>query len=99
MSQITYDKVAMTALFEALNTEGSSIAREIQAIEDAKNNLLAALDSENAAAGIAKGHTALAQELDDTKVLLNQLAANVESALNRALGTDQKIGDGFAAFA
>ncbi|MBF6417011.1 hypothetical protein IU441_28040, partial [Nocardia cyriacigeorgica] len=35
-------------------------------------------------------------EFGDTLVILNKVAAAVENALQRALGTDQKIGDGFS---
>ncbi|MEU1980941.1 hypothetical protein [Nocardia sp. NPDC019395] len=95
--KITYSSPDMVRLFETLNTEAGNIFREIDAIEGAKNNLLVAMNSEGAASGIAQAHKKLVDEaLGDTKVKLNNLAAAVEEALERALGTDKHIGDGFA---
>ena len=96
--RILYDKPTMEALFDALNTEGSKIQGEIEALRTAKDNFLAAMASEGAQEGFQGAHRAVNSELEDTLHKLDQLAIAVENALHRALQTDKKIGDGFAAF-
>ncbi|MCX0269538.1 type VII secretion protein EsxR [Nocardia fusca] len=98
MSDILYDKPTMEALFDSLKTEGSKIQGEIEALATAKDNFLNAMAGQGAQEGFQTAHGAVNTELEDTLTKLDQLAAAVENALHRALETDKKIGDGFAAF-
>jgi uncharacterized protein YukE len=98
MSTILYDRAAMEALFDALNSEGSKIQGEIEALATAKTNFVNAMASQGAQEGFEAAHRAVNTELEDTLHKLDQLAIAVENALHRALQTDKKIGDGFAAF-
>lgn len=97
--RITYSAPDMVRLFDTLNVEAGKIDSEIQAIVDSKNALLTAMNSEATLSGIEQAHKKLVDTaLSDTKTKLNALAAAVEDALERALGTDKMIGDGFASF-
>lgn len=97
---ITYSAPDMVRLFDTLNAEAHKINGGIQAIADAKNKLLVAMNSEAAVSGIEAAHQTLVDTaLNDTMTKLNGLAIAVEEALERALGTDKQIGDGFAEFA
>ncbi|MFI5717449.1 type VII secretion protein EsxR [Nocardia sp. NPDC051750] len=98
-AQILYDKDTMEALFDGLKTEGSKIQGEIEALGTAKDHFLAAMASQGAQDGFIAAHSKVNTELEDTLHKLDQLAIAVENALHRALETDKKIGDGFAAFA
>ncbi|MGW5386495.1 type VII secretion protein EsxR [Nocardia sp. NPDC003963] len=99
MSDILYDRPTMEALFDALKTEGSKIQGETEALATAKNNFLAAMASQGAQDGFQAAHGKVNTELEDTLHKLDQLAVAVHDALHRALETDKRIGDGFAAFA
>lgn len=98
MSDILYDRPTMEALFDSLKTEGSKIQGEIEALATAKDNFLNAMASQGAQEGFQTAHRSVNTELEDTLTKLDQLAIAVENALQRALETDKKIGDGFAAF-
>lgn len=54
--------------------------------------------SKEAWAGFETVYKAWTVEYGDSLTTLNQVAIAVEDALQRALGADQKIGDGFAGF-
>lgn len=95
---ILYDRPTMEALFDSLNSEGSKIQGEIEALATTKDNFLAAMASQGAQEGFQAAYQSVNTELEDSLTKLDQLAIAVENALQRALETDKKIGDGFAAF-
>ncbi|MFE6923291.1 type VII secretion protein EsxR [Nocardia sp. NPDC057663] len=95
---ILYDPKAMNELFSDLQTYGSKMQGEISELETAASNFKAALQGDNAHTNFDIAHTAVTGELKDTLKQLDDLAAQVELALNRALEADGKVGDGFADF-
>ncbi|MFD6160184.1 hypothetical protein ACFWF7_27040 [Nocardia sp. NPDC060256] len=54
------------------------------------------LSGADAIAGFDAKHKKLSTALDDTVAKLNDLATQVDDALNRALAADKKVGDGFS---
>lgn len=95
---ILYDPASMNTLFSELQTNGGKMRGEIDALNDAATAFHANLTGQSATEAFSIAHRNVTQELDDTLVKLDQLAAEVENALNRALEADGKVGDGFAGF-
>ncbi|MFD4460677.1 type VII secretion protein EsxR [Nocardia sp. NPDC058480] len=95
---ILYDPKAMNELFSDLQEFGGKMRGQISELETAATNFKAALQGENAHINFEKADGDLKAELGDTLERLDNLAAAVESALNRALEADGKVGDGFADF-
>ncbi|WP_228536851.1 WXG100 family type VII secretion target [Nocardia sp. XZ_19_231] len=95
---ILYDPKAMNELFSDLQEFGGRMRGEISELETAATNFKAALTGDNAHANFEKAHSSVHTELSDTLTTLDKLAGAVESALNRALEADGKVGDGFADF-
>ncbi|MFC9661376.1 type VII secretion protein EsxR [Nocardia sp. NPDC127606] len=95
---ILYDPKAMNELFSDLQEFGGKMRGEISELETAATNFKAALTGDNAHINFSKAHDSVHTELSDTLKKLDDLAAAVESALNRALEADGKVGDGFADF-
>ncbi|GGN85954.1 WXG100 family type VII secretion target [Nocardia rhizosphaerihabitans] len=98
---ILYDPAAMNELFNDLQTFGGKMKGEISALEGAAQDFKANLQGDKAQAGFQDTYDKLLIKdggLEDTLQRLDELAAQVESALNRALEADGKVGDGFADF-
>lgn len=95
---ILYDPAAMNELFSDLQTYGGKMKGEIDELEGAASDFRANLQGEQAIASFDTAHKNVTTELTDTLDKLDRLAAQVESALNRALEADGKVGDGFADF-
>ncbi|QLY31862.1 type VII secretion protein EsxR [Nocardia huaxiensis] len=91
-----YDQGQMLTLFSDLQGFRQALTDRGQEMNDAATTLAAAW-ADNGALGVfqsTKGEWD--GEFTDTLVILDKIAAEVENALHRALGTDGKIGDGFA---
>ncbi len=95
---ILYDPKAMNELFSDLQEFGGKMKGQISELESAATNFKAALQGDNAHRTFDSANASLHTELGDTLERLDRLAAAVESALNRALEADGKVGDGFADF-
>ncbi|MFC8042679.1 type VII secretion protein EsxR [Nocardia sp. NPDC057353] len=95
---ILYDPTTMNALYDELARNGQNIANEIDQLMQQANNYEANLTGDNGRDDYVAKKTQLFDELADTKVKLDQLGAEVENALARALEADGKVGDGFASF-
>ncbi|MGS2808687.1 type VII secretion protein EsxR [Nocardia sp. MW-W600-9] len=97
---ILYDPAAMNELFSDLQTYGGQMKGQISELEQASTDFKTNLQGENAQANFQKAYDNLVHNdgLDDTLDKLDKLAAQVESALQRALEADGKVGDGFADF-
>lgn len=95
---ILYDPAAMNELFSDLQNYGGKMKGEISELETAASNFKAALQGDNAHINFDTAHKSVTTELSDTLKQLDDLAAQVELALNRALEADGKVGDGFADF-
>ncbi|WP_278264919.1 type VII secretion protein EsxR [Nocardia sp. AG03] len=95
---ILYDPAAMNELFSDLQTYGGKMQGEISELETAATNFRANLQGDNAHQSFDAAHKSVTEELKDTLTRLDRLAGQVESALNRALEADGKVGDGFADF-
>lgn len=95
---ILYDPATMNTLYSELQTNGGKMRGEIQELNDAANMFRQNLSGDSAIANFDNANKNVNNELDDTLTKLDQLAAEVENALNRALEADGRVGDGFAAF-
>ncbi|UGT60008.1 type VII secretion protein EsxR [Nocardia asteroides] len=95
---ILYDPATMNALYDELKTNGSKIQGEIQELNDAANLFRQNLSGDQAISNFDNANKNVNTELDDTLSKLDQLAAEVENALSRALEADGRVGDGFSAF-
>ncbi|GGK57476.1 type VII secretion protein EsxR [Nocardia camponoti] len=95
---ILYDPTAMNELFTDLQTYGGQMKGQIAELDSASTDFQNNLQGENAVANFVRAHGNLKTELSDTLEKLDKLAAQVESALHRALEADGKVGDGFADF-
>ncbi|MFF0542574.1 WXG100 family type VII secretion target [Nocardia thailandica] len=95
---ILYDPAAMNELYSDLQTHGGKMKSEIGELESAAGDFRNALQGEKAIANFDTAHKGVTEELTDTLDKLDKLAGQVESALNRALEADGKVGDGFADF-
>ncbi|MBA4857743.1 hypothetical protein IU443_08810 [Nocardia farcinica] len=91
-----YDEATMTELFNNLNENYAKLQQEGENLETAAAKLSQAWEGNAALAGFTTVKSKWDNEFGDTLVILNKVAAAVENALQRALGTDQKIGDGFS---
>lgn len=90
-----YGKAAMEALFDNLEGYRDDLISQSAAVQDAATSIDAAWDTD-AKGEFVKIHTEWNDAIEDTQQLLNAIAAAVENALGEALGTDGKVGDGFA---
>lgn len=99
MSDILYDRPTMETLYDTLEAEGSNLGKEIDTLDHTIKKAAMAMNSQNAQDGLLTAYASVKTELTDTLDILNRLAGAVEDALHRALDTDKKIGDGFAAYA
>ncbi|MBF6456548.1 WXG100 family type VII secretion target [Nocardia cyriacigeorgica] len=91
-----YDKSAMTTLFHDLQGFRKALTDNARDMADAGSALAVAWEGNEAYHGFQAVHKDWDTKFEDTLVILDNVAAAVESALHRALGTDGKIGDGFA---
>lgn len=91
-----YDEATMTTLFNNLNDNYHKLQGEGSNLNDAAAKLATAWEGNASLAGFDSAKKNWDDKYSDTLDILNKVAAAVESALNRALGTDAKIGDGFA---
>ncbi|MFI6171630.1 WXG100 family type VII secretion target [Nocardia sp. NPDC051052] len=96
---IMYDPKTMNQLYDELKNHGGKMQQEITTLETVAKAFHNNLAGKNASASFDAMHKELDTELTDTIDKVNQLAAQVESALNRALEADNKVGDGFSAYA
>ncbi|NKY88785.1 hypothetical protein [Nocardia veterana] len=91
-----YKAAEMTQLFNDLNSSHGNLLTYGNDIHDAKGILQSAWEDNKA----HEDFMVVAKQWDDeyqhTLEVLQRVAGAVESALHRALGTDGKIGDGFA---
>ncbi|PXX66578.1 hypothetical protein DFR70_103327 [Nocardia tenerifensis] len=95
---ILYDPASMNHLYDELQTHGGKMKSEIDTLQSCASAFHSNLSGKNAAAGFDAKHKELSTSLEDTLQKLDDLAAQVENALQRALEADGKVGDGFAAF-
>ncbi|MEV0293230.1 type VII secretion protein EsxR [Nocardia sp. NPDC050710] len=93
---IEYDSGPITTLFHDLQGFRKALTERAQEMKDAGAKLEAAWQGTEAYNSFHTIHQKWDGEFEDTLVILDRVAAAVETALNRALGTDGKIGDGFA---
>lgn len=91
-----YDKATMTELYNNLNENYTKLRGEGERFNEAAGRLAQAWEGNASLAGFQSAKNNWDTQFGDTLEILNKVAAAVESALNRALGTDAKIGDGFA---
>ncbi|MFE3446460.1 WXG100 family type VII secretion target [Nocardia sp. NPDC059180] len=91
-----YDKAAMTTLFADLQGFRKALTDNARDMSDAGTALSTAWEGNEANNNFQIAHKDWDTKFEDTLVILDNVAAAVESALHRALGTDGKIGDGFA---
>ncbi|GAB2689004.1 WXG100 family type VII secretion target [Nocardia thraciensis] len=98
MSEILYDPKAMDRLFDELQTNGSKISGEIDALKSAAKAFHDNLGGEQAQANFQKASDKMNEALEDTKLRLDALAKKVENAKHAALEADGRVGDGFADF-
>ncbi|WP_067982107.1 hypothetical protein [Nocardia caishijiensis] len=95
-----YNPAQISALYDTLNQEWAKLEAGADLMEKGRAQMQAGWagqGDEGAAIGSFNAvYASWAEEFSNTKVVLNQVAKAVESGLNRALGTDGKIGDGFA---
>ncbi|MET9488659.1 MULTISPECIES: hypothetical protein [unclassified Nocardia] len=96
-----YDANTMNELASTLKDYYGQLQMSSSDLQDASKQLQAAWTNENTGQSNS-AWTAFAavkgkwdNEFGDTMTTLNRVAAEVENALGRALGADQKIGDGF----
>lgn len=90
-----YGKAAMEALFANLGDYHKDLVAQSAAVQDAAGSINTAWDTD-AKGEFVKIHEKWNDEIENTEFLLNEIAAAVENALHSALGTDGKVGDGFA---
>ncbi|MEV0356825.1 type VII secretion protein EsxR [Nocardia sp. NPDC050697] len=90
-----YDEATMTELFTSLNTNYGKLLQQADDLQTAAGQLATAWEGNDGLAGFQSSKTKWDGEYEDTTTLLNRIAAEVENALQRALGTDGKVGDGF----
>lgn len=95
---IKYGAAGINALVDDMRTYGSDMHKQIEELDDAAVAFRASLSGDQAIAGFDTAHKKLQEELSDTLVKLDKLGIQVENSLQRAIETDGKIGDGFAAF-
>ncbi|WP_406236334.1 WXG100 family type VII secretion target [Nocardia sp. NBC_01009] len=91
-----YSKAKMVTLFHDLQGFRQALIDRSQDMNDAGNNLRKAWQDNAALVEFEKTYKGWTDEHEHMLQVLNKIAAAVESALHRALGTDGKIGDGFA---
>ncbi|MEV0252246.1 type VII secretion protein EsxR [Nocardia sp. NPDC050712] len=91
-----YDEGAITTLFHDLVGFRKALTDFAGEMKDAGGKLEIAWEGTNAYTGFHTTHQKFDAEFEDTLVIMDKVAAAVETALQRALGTDGKIGDGFA---
>ncbi|MBH0777581.1 WXG100 family type VII secretion target [Nocardia bovistercoris] len=91
-----YDKATMTELYNNLNENYGKLQGEGQRFNEAAGRLAQAWEGNASLDGFQTAKGNWDTNYADTLEILNKVAAAVESALQRALGTDAKIGDGFA---
>jgi uncharacterized protein YukE len=92
-----YDKGAMITLFDTLNSHHSTLIQQEHDLQTAAGKLQNAWEGNASLASFQIVKHDWDTQYGDTLVILNKVAAEVENSLHRALGTDQKIGDGFGA--
>ncbi|MGI5219358.1 hypothetical protein [Nocardia sp. CA-290969] len=98
--KILYDEAAMQALVDTLNSEGSKIQGQIEALGVAKTNFLNAMGGEGAQSGFEAAYkNAVETKLNDTMQKLGNLRSGVEDALVKAKQTDSKIYQDLSDFA
>ncbi|WP_067646748.1 WXG100 family type VII secretion target [Nocardia harenae] len=95
---ILYDPATMNALYDELKNNGGKIQGEIQELNDAANAFRQNLSGDSAISNFDNANRNVNTELEDTLSKLDQLAAEVENALSRALEADGRVGDGFSGF-
>ncbi|MGW6724424.1 WXG100 family type VII secretion target [Nocardia sp. NPDC055029] len=93
---IQYDSGAMVTLFSDLVNFRKALTDFAGDMTDAGGKLAVAWEGNSAHSAFADLHKKWDGEFEDTLLILDRVAAEVENALHRALGTDGKIGDGFA---
>jgi uncharacterized protein YukE len=93
---IEYDSGQMTTLFSDLQGFRKALTERASEMKDAGGKLEAAWQGTDAYNSFHTTHQRWDGEFEDTLVILDKVAAAVETALHRALGTDGKIGGGFA---
>ncbi|GAA5067192.1 WXG100 family type VII secretion target [Nocardia callitridis] len=96
MSSMEYNQAAMTTLFGDLQGFRKKLTENSQDMQSAAKALEVAWTGTDAYNSFHQTHTKWDTEFGDTLVVLDKVAAAVENALHRAVGTDGKIGDGFA---
>ncbi|WP_063038556.1 WXG100 family type VII secretion target [Nocardia pseudovaccinii] len=96
MSEILYDPRAMDELFDQLQTNGSKINGEIDALQSAAKAFHDNLGGSEAQLAFDQSSRAMDEALQDTRQKLNALAGKVENAKHAALDADRRVGDGFA---
>lgn len=90
-----YNKGKMLTLYSDLMGFHKALMERTQDMHDAARNLGTAWQNNAGLQGFQTVFNQWDAKDEELKTTLNKVAAAVESAMNRALGTDQKIGDGF----
>ncbi|MGX1806350.1 WXG100 family type VII secretion target [Nocardia sp. NPDC055321] len=92
-----YDPAVISQLVSELRENFGQLKAAGTDMETAAGKLQQAWSAQ-AWAGFSGVYTKWTTEYSDSLHKLNAVAAAVEDAMGRALGADQKIGDGFGAF-
>ncbi|MFC9993676.1 WXG100 family type VII secretion target [Nocardia sp. NPDC127526] len=90
-----YDAKTMNELASSLKENFGQLMIAGQDLEAAANKLTTAWEGNQAQTSFVAVHKKWNDEYSNTLQTLDNVAAEVENALGRALGADGKIGDGF----
>ncbi|WP_227998553.1 WXG100 family type VII secretion target [Nocardia australiensis] len=96
MSEMEYSKAKMISLFQDLQGFNKALADRAQDMSDARGNLNKAWNGNEAFVQFDLKYNDWHGEHEKMLHVLDKVAGAVENSLHRALGTDGKIGDGFA---
>ncbi|GGK98707.1 hypothetical protein [Nocardia jinanensis] len=95
---IQYKGTAIGAMLDDMARYGSTMKNQIDELQAAAGEFRANMSGDVAIANFDAKHGELSLELEDTLVKLDNLGIKVENAFHRAIETDKRVGDGFAAF-